>query len=129
MKKHWKTWKSIRHTKKHQKYQKLLKLRKYCHNTKDMKNRKNIKKYWKYRSGKGGWGKIPRQDIPQGKPQLHWLILLIWLQTPQNSRPWPPSYTTQVFVMISHFCGTNYWSACKNSVLIHLRLITPEMAI
>jgi len=24
---------------------------------------------------------------PRGKPQLHWLILLIWPQTPYNSRP------------------------------------------
>jgi len=33
------------------------------------------------------------------------------------------------FVKISHLYGTNYWSTCKNPVLIRLPLATLEMAI
>jgi len=39
---------------------------------KNLKNKKNIGREVRM-------GESPRQRIPQEKPQLHWLILLIWL--------------------------------------------------
>jgi len=39
----------------------------------------------------GRLGITPRHRIPQGKPQLHWLILLIWMifNHPHNGHPDP----------------------------------------
>ena len=51
---------------------------------KNLKNKKNIGREVRM-------GESPRQRIPQEKPQLHWLILLIWLIfiDPYNTYPDP----------------------------------------